>query len=173
MKFRQRPVEIEAMQLIGLNEVFDSVYSWVRGHVGSFSPLDEEFPESGVSISPKSGLMLLATFDGVMFVQPGDWVVRNAHGEFYPVKPEIFEQLYEPVETDTVEEVLEFIEEATPGWPLINDLDHENRGVLTSDPYHYCAVCNQECRMDSPCNCCAKEAKRIVSQVLKENPENG
>lgn len=27
---------------------------------------------------------------------PGDWIIRGVKGEFYPVKPEIFEATYEP-----------------------------------------------------------------------------
>lgn len=29
---------------------------------------------------------------------PGDWIIRGVAGEFYPCKPDIFEQTYEPVE---------------------------------------------------------------------------
>lgn len=30
---------------------------------------------------------------------PGDWIVRGVQGELYPVKPIIFRETYEPVET--------------------------------------------------------------------------
>ena len=97
MKFRQRPVEIEAMQLIGSNEDYIIVYLWVEGHVGSFNPMAEEFPTKGISIAPNTGSVLIATDDGVRIVKDGDWIVKNVHGEFYPVAAEIFEQLYEQI----------------------------------------------------------------------------
>jgi hypothetical protein len=41
------------------------------------------------------------TPEGVMRANPGDWVVTGTAGETYPVKPEIFATIYEPVEDDT------------------------------------------------------------------------
>lgn len=38
------------------------------------------------------------TLEGVMWVSPGDWIVTGVKGEQYPVKPDIFEATYEPVE---------------------------------------------------------------------------
>lgn len=97
MKFRQRPVEIEAMQLAGSNSEYHTVYVWVERHVGSFNPLADEFPEKGISIAPDSGYILIATPEGVRYAKPGDWIVKNSHGEFYPVNPDIFAQLYERI----------------------------------------------------------------------------
>jgi len=97
MKFRQRPVEVEAKQLLGIPVNDNDIYMWIEGHVGSFSTMDEEFPEKGVSIDPETGFMLIATPEGVRYAKPGDWIVKNVHGEFYPVAAEIFEQLYEQI----------------------------------------------------------------------------
>jgi len=33
-----------------------------------------------------------------MKAQPGDYIIKGVKGEFYPCKPDIFEQTYEPVE---------------------------------------------------------------------------
>ena len=33
-------------------------------------------------------------------VCPGDWIVRNPNGDIYPVKPSVFDALYEEVEGD-------------------------------------------------------------------------
>jgi hypothetical protein len=38
------------------------------------------------------------TLEGVMLAEPGDWIVTGTQGERYPVKPHIFEQIYELVE---------------------------------------------------------------------------
>lgn len=39
--------------------------------------------------------------EGTMLASRGDWVIKGINGEFYPVKPDIFEKTYEPVETTT------------------------------------------------------------------------
>lgn len=31
-------------------------------------------------------------------VTPGDWIITGVQGEHYPVKPDIFEETYEPVD---------------------------------------------------------------------------
>ena len=30
-------------------------------------------------------------------VTPGDWIITGTHGEYYPCKPHIFAEFYEPV----------------------------------------------------------------------------
>lgn len=39
------------------------------------------------------------TLEGGHIVCPGDWVVTGVAQELYPVKPHIFDQTYEPVDT--------------------------------------------------------------------------
>jgi hypothetical protein len=34
----------------------------------------------------------------VMRAEPGDYVIRGVHGEFYPCKPDIFAETYEEVQ---------------------------------------------------------------------------
>jgi hypothetical protein len=38
------------------------------------------------------------TLEGGHIVCPGDWIIKGIQGEFYPCKPDIFEQTYERVE---------------------------------------------------------------------------
>lgn len=98
-QFRKKPVVIEARQLAGLNGDVHDVYRWVEKNTqGSFDPLADEVPASGVSIDPATGFMLIATLEGVMQAKPGDYVIRGVQGEFYPCKPDIFEATYEAVE---------------------------------------------------------------------------
>jgi hypothetical protein len=35
------------------------------------------------------------TLEGVMHVSDGDWIIKGTAGEFYPCKPDVFEQNYE------------------------------------------------------------------------------
>jgi hypothetical protein len=38
------------------------------------------------------------TLEGEMRAEVKDWIIQGVSGEFYPCKPEIFEQTYELVE---------------------------------------------------------------------------
>ena len=80
MKFRKKPVVIEAMQ-------FD----------GSLASLE------GMNIAEISQVFgaktcQLITLEGVMTASIGDWIIRGVAGEHYPCKPEIFAATYEAVE---------------------------------------------------------------------------
>ena len=74
MKFRKRPVVIEAIQ-------------WFR--VG-------DHPE--VKAFRDGNFGWIDTIEGGHIVTPGDWVITGVQGEHYPCKPDIFEQTYELVE---------------------------------------------------------------------------
>lgn len=113
-KFRKKPVEIEAMRLPeaypeDVDPSSDSyqrnldaaaVLHWLEGHLGrGFDPLDDAAPPTtGWAIDPGTGVLLIATLEGVMRAQPGDWIIRGVHGEFYPCKPDIFEATYTTAE---------------------------------------------------------------------------
>jgi len=38
---------------------------------------------------------VIPTLEGPMIARQGDWIIRGVNGEFYPVKPDIFEKTYE------------------------------------------------------------------------------
>lgn len=101
LRFRKKPVEIEAMLLDGSNGDMHAVYQWIEENTdGSFDPIEAENvrpPASGVSIDPADGCLLIATLEGVMKAQRGDWIIRGVKGEFYPCKPDIFAATYDPV----------------------------------------------------------------------------
>ena len=79
MKFRKKPVVIDAVQWMGDN-VFD-IHDFCGGlftHAGS--------------------RLAIQTLEGTMYADIGDWIIKGVKGEFYPCKPDIFEATYEPVE---------------------------------------------------------------------------
>ena len=81
-KFRKKPVIVEAMQLTV--ESCHAVHEWAS--LGAHKPSD--MCRLGVTIP---------TLEGDMHAEVGDWIIRGVAGEFYPCKPDIFEQTYEPV----------------------------------------------------------------------------
>ena len=42
----------------------------------------------------------ISTPEGVIFAQPGAWIITGVKGEQYPCRDDIFRQLYEPVDED-------------------------------------------------------------------------
>ena len=48
--------------------------------------------------SGRDETLVVVTLEGDLTAQPGDWIIKGVAGEFYPCKPEIFAQTYEPVE---------------------------------------------------------------------------
>lgn len=80
-KFRKKPVIVEAIQLTGYESAV-AIKEWVG------SQCNIERGDSTLSIH---------TLEGVMVADEGDWIIRGVAGEFYPCKPDIFEQTYEPV----------------------------------------------------------------------------
>lgn len=96
MKFRKKPVVIEAMQLTSDN--VRDVQAWCNTNgtnvTVQWHPLGST-PEAG-----REGWLVLTTIHGdEAIARPGDWVVPEpVAGRFYPVKPDIFEATYEPVD---------------------------------------------------------------------------
>ena len=79
MKFRKKPVEIEAEQ-------FDPDDTAQHERLGIEMSADED------------GSLCIPTLEGNMTVTEGDWIITGVLGERYPCKPNIFEQTYEKVE---------------------------------------------------------------------------
>jgi len=81
MKFRKRPVVIEAMQWNGVNPL----------ECEEFCPTVQRIPNNPTSL-------LIPTLEGDHTCSLGDWIIKGVNGEFYPCKPDIFEKTYEKVE---------------------------------------------------------------------------
>ena len=84
MKFRKKPVIIEAIQYDG---------SPASGSAAcNFMGLER------VLFSDTQGLFI-DTLEGTMTAAIGDWIIKGVKGEFYPCKPDIFEATYEPADS--------------------------------------------------------------------------
>lgn len=96
-QFRKRPVVIEAVQFRAGEQPYEFAADVASGRI--------RYTEEGT--------LLIATLEGVMEAQPGDWIITGVKGERYPCKPDIFAATYEPAPIDTV---------TPPGGPL-TDMD--------------------------------------------------
>lgn len=88
MKFRKKPVVIEAFKL-----GHDSIPDWFMDHVTDLSVilhLERGHP-------PVSGYADIVTLEGTMRADSGDYVIMGVKGEIYPCKPDIFAATYEAV----------------------------------------------------------------------------
>ena len=91
-KYRKKPVIIEAVQFNGFNKENGQVDLSERPEW-----LINEFGKK-VIFFDKRNTLTIKTLEGNMIANIGDWIIKGINGEFYPCKPEIFEQTYELVE---------------------------------------------------------------------------
>ena len=86
-KYRKRPVVIEAVQVsIDNTDEVGDFFGHTKG--------DRKF---GWHTTPQPHWAIV-TLEGTMSARVGDWIIRGVAGEFYPCKPDIFEETYEAVE---------------------------------------------------------------------------
>lgn len=85
MKYKKKPVVIEAIQWKGTKESFDSIIEtfkemdWVPGDIGSYQ-------------------FRIKTLEGWHTASKGDYIIKGVNGEFYPCKPDVFQMTYDKVE---------------------------------------------------------------------------
>lgn len=82
MRFRKKPVVIEAVQFDGVREIPGVV----------ISPVIEP-----TEANPTGVYGQIRTLEGVMTCIVGDWIITGVKGEVYPCRPDIFAATYEPV----------------------------------------------------------------------------
>jgi hypothetical protein len=91
MRFRKKPVEVEAIQFKGTDESASEVLGWIGDqNLGTVIAVPHR--------TTGEWLVVIETLEGAMKAEPGDWIIRGVQGEYYPRKPAIFDQTYEPVE---------------------------------------------------------------------------
>lgn len=78
-KFKKKPVVIEAVR-------------WTGDNFGELT----DFMHDAYGVDHLN--ITIETLEGTMTASVGDWIIKGVQGEFYPCKPNIFEQTYEPVE---------------------------------------------------------------------------
>lgn len=100
MKYRKKPIVIKAMQYTGDN--FDEIDKFIEGS----SPTDrkihevieeEQFYDGSGDPEVIGKRLEIETLEGNMKADVNDYIIIGVQGEFYPCKPDIFEQTYEKV----------------------------------------------------------------------------
>lgn len=92
MKYKKKPVVIDAIQWNGLN------LEQIKGFVGEsliYNILDTAWE---VGKGAPHVFMKIHTLEGNMEVNKGDFIIKGVNGEYYPCKPDIFAKTYEPAE---------------------------------------------------------------------------
>ena len=91
-KFRKKPIVIEAIQYNNFN------LAEIEAFVGKKlnQELESETAYLAGKETPKFSL-IIETLEGNHKAMPNDYIIKGVQGEFYPCKPEIFEQTYEEV----------------------------------------------------------------------------
>ena len=101
MKYRMKSAEIDAIQYTGNNEqeVADFLnvpFSALHTSVDAILRSDGDYRENTH--------IQINTPEGTKTADCGDWIIKGEKGEFYPCKPDIFEETYEVAEdTDTTD----------------------------------------------------------------------
>lgn len=91
LRFRKRPVEIQAIRWTGDN---------IEQVLVFMAPDQPVYVNdlSHMNFTNADDLVGIETLEGLMVADKGDWIIRGVKGELYPCKPDIFETTYEAVE---------------------------------------------------------------------------
>jgi len=89
-KYRKKPVVIEAIQY--------KLENWID--ICRFIPIPDilYIPES--ERNKDKPILRIRTLEGEHLVSYGDYIVKGVKGEYYAVKPDIFEKTYEEVSNE-------------------------------------------------------------------------
>jgi len=107
-RFQKRPVVVEAVQFDGTLACADFIYEWANPPTDECKPPDPGYyakalitrdhpdspPEDKESAHPIGWYLTISTLEGNMIANAGDWVIKGVRGEFYPCKPDIFDETY-------------------------------------------------------------------------------
>lgn len=90
MRYRKRPIEIEAMRIDGTHNSALAAAMWAGAGI-----------EARDGASEQIWVVMIDTLEGVMRADPGDYIIQEPfptdNRKFYPCKSSIFESTYEAV----------------------------------------------------------------------------
>ena len=108
LNYRKKPVVIQALQLTE-NNIID-VYRFIHGEnsVKLNCNMAHDRWEDYENICKENGGIRLKTMESdgeTQIASFGDFIIKGVQGEFYPCKPDVFEQTYEQAEQMSLEEI--------------------------------------------------------------------
>ena len=95
MKFKKKPVVIDAVQYTGDN------YAEIK-----------DFAMNDVFVG-RGEELYVNTLEGDLHASKGDWIIKGVDNEFSPCKPDIFEKTYEPVKDFSSDSHVTLVERRT------------------------------------------------------------
>lgn len=99
MRYRKKPVIVEALQWNGKNVI--DIYNFLEDkNVETQYEVNIEGKNFYIDFSRGqcvTGDLMIKTLEGTMKADIGDYIIKGVNGEFYPCKPDIFEKTYEEV----------------------------------------------------------------------------
>ena len=93
MKYRKKPVEVEAFQYTG--ELINAP-EWAK------EAFEKNIMFYGVSYLKGTHQLFIKTLEGNHHVSINDYIIKGIKGELYPCKADIFNATYEPVEEENI-----------------------------------------------------------------------
>jgi len=98
LKFRKKPVVIEALQWTGYNYTASEVFTGEALARGRYEPASPDRTNGWHAVSAYSNsAKIITTLEGEMRAQPGDWIIKGVKGECYPCRQDIFAETYDCV----------------------------------------------------------------------------
>jgi len=120
MKFRKKPVVIEAIQFNGTTLSLERILKWMGNAASIRNDIAAGFDPPSFS---DRGKIAIRTLEGTMFASPGDWIIKGVKGEFYPCKPDIFAETYDEASEEEGTELDQLITEAQQTAERLNKLN--------------------------------------------------
>jgi len=100
MKYRKKPVVIEAIQYSGHPMQKDELRDFTGDNCilnFDYTPWEDSIAGEKPMTPPRT-ILKIKTLEGEMLANYGDYIIKGVNGEFYPCKPDIFAKTYEAVE---------------------------------------------------------------------------
>ena len=88
MKYRKKPVEIEAIQYNYSNRS-------ILNQFDSLKWLKTDYDKDIIFFDKDTQDCYIKTLEGNMKVSDGDWIIQGVNGELYPCEDDIFRKTYE------------------------------------------------------------------------------
>jgi hypothetical protein len=92
MKYRKKPVVVEALRFLGTSN-YEEISNFVGKTLVSTTYLGDKITD-----------ITIKTLEGYLNCYVGYWVVKGVDGEFYSVRSDVFNQTYDECEEEIIVE---------------------------------------------------------------------